>query len=139
MQIRQADPETQIEIDRANAAVGTRAKGWYGKKLKGKPDDLDVMQRMFDDGHVGLAHIHEVLELGMVFGTVLLKAQKWSWVLVEHDGGEQQLRLLVRPATADAEAELVDPLAMILDPVEAGRPVKVRDLYDSVVERFPKR
>jgi hypothetical protein len=139
MQISQLSPETNIEIERANAAVSKRAKDWYGKKLKGKHDDLDLMQRMFDDGRVGLAHIHEVLELGMVLGTVLSKTQKWNWVLVELDGGEQQLRLAARPATAVAEAELVDPLALILDPVEAGQSVRVREIYDSVISRNPKR
>ena len=137
MRTSELSQETQIEILRANAAVSARAKGWYGKKLQGKPADLELLQRMFDDGHVGLAHIHEILELGMVFGTVLSKVQKWDWVIVELDSGEEQLRLVAQSATPESEAELVDPLAMILDPVEAGRPVNVRALYDATIGRFP--
>jgi hypothetical protein len=133
MQVRQIDDETRREIDAAFAAVSARARRWYGRGLKRKPEDLDLIQRMFDDGRVGLAYVHEVVELGLALGALLDK-RGWQWVFVEEEG-ESKLGMLPASATGKIEPIAIDPIAMLLGPVEAGRPVEVRALYDAAIAK----
>jgi hypothetical protein len=93
---------------------------------------------MFDDGRVGLAHVHELVELGLAFGALLEKTRGWKWVLAEQDG-ESRLGLQAGPASDDAEPQVVYPMAMLLDPVEARRSADVRGLFQTVIAKPVKR
>lgn len=136
--------ETLKEIEEAIAAVSARARSWYGQSLKRKPGDLMVLQRMLSDGRADVAHIHYVVDVGVAFGDLLARAQGWKWVLVEEDG-ESKLGLLAGRAAASGSPStgpgpaVVYPIQMIVEPVEAGRSVDVRELYAATITRYPKR
>ena len=137
MQVRQIDDEARHEIDAALAAVSARAKGWYGHALKRKPEDVELIQRMFDDGRVGLAHVHEVVELGLALGA-LLEKRGWTWVFVDEEGGST-LGMLPASRRDEPGPDAIYPIAMLLGPVEAGRSIDVRALVDAAVAKTAGR
>jgi hypothetical protein len=137
MQVTQIDDEARREIDAAFAAVSARAKRWYGRGLKRRPEDVELIQRMFDDGRVGLAHVHEVVELGLALGA-LLEKRGWTWVFVEAED-ESKLGMLPVSPTDKIEPTAIYPISMLLGPVETGRAVEVRAFYDAAIARTTGR
>jgi len=120
----------RARIANHEAAVLKLLRARYGAvQLRRVEADLDLLQRLSDDGVLRAGQDTELEAVGVVFGQVLVAGTQLRWITVEWDG-ERTLALQYPNTTV-----IVFPQSMIAKRVDGGERVNFRSLYRGVVDQ----
>jgi hypothetical protein len=113
--------------------VDARVRSRFGNAaLSGRLRDLDLLQRLVDDGGIGTEETFHLQSLGLVLGDVLVGELGFHWVIVEDRNG-RDMAVKFRDTSV-----LVFPLTMISKRVERGERPDVRHLFESLKKDLAK-
>jgi Domain of unknown function (DUF3806) len=126
-------PQDLDELRRHVSWVDAQVRFRYGTAgLTGRASDLEVLQRLVDDGAVRADDTLHLQSLGAALGEVLVKELGFHWVVVEDRYGRD---LAVKFKSTSV---LVFPLTMISRRVERRERPDVLDLFEAVQRDLPK-
>ncbi|MBB3048059.1 hypothetical protein FHR99_002325 [Litorivivens lipolytica] len=115
--------ETQIEELNEIASLE------FGRRINGtKWNDLEVLQRLLDQGLVKKHETARLQGMGIVIGELLRKEKGLYWTIYTDKLGRS------RALEIPGKREFVFPVTMISRRVEAGVDVKVREVYENAVK-----
>jgi hypothetical protein len=120
------------ELRRRSGWVDAQVRSRYpGAALSGRAPDLDLLQRLIDDGAFRVPETAHWQSVGLALGNVLVNEAGLHWVVVEDRHG-RDLALKFGDSSV-----LVFPLTMISKRVERGERPDVRQLFDTVRKELP--
>jgi hypothetical protein len=112
---------------RQRALIDELTRRWYGSPCCDSVSDLDLLQRLLDDQHVGADQRLELQAMGVHLGDLLAEELGMHWVVYEDDRGRSRaLRL------GESENYLF-PVTMISRRREAGDLLPVAAIYADAV------
>lgn len=103
-----------------------------GSSMCGKSSDLDLLQRLVDDGVLKKDDTYHLQSLGLVLGQVLVNESGFHWVTVEDKFGRDPA---IKFGTTSV---LVFPLTMISKRVERGDRPDIHQLVKSLLRDLPR-
>ena len=128
------EPPTEKDIE--NIAMGVVHAGQVieqalDEDLDGTHQDLDLIQRVLDQGLVEPEATYTLQALGLAFGRVFLNEfPDYDWWMVEDEHGRD-------PAIRYKETSLlVFPMTMISKRIEDGEPFDVAELFDGLAKQL---
>ena len=128
------EPPTEKDIE--NIAMGVVHAGQVieqalGEDIDGSRNDLELIQRLLDQGVVEREATYTLQALGLAFGRAFLNEfPDYDWWMVEDEYGRD-------PAIRYKESSLlVFPMTMISKRVEDGEHVDVGELFDGLAKQL---
>ena len=128
------EPPTEKDIE--NIAMGVVHAGQVieqalDEDLDGTHHDLELIQRVLDQGLVEPEATYTLQALGLAFGRVFLNEfPDYDWWMVEDEHGRD-------PAIRYKETSLlVFPMTMISKRIEDGEPFDVSELFDGLAKQL---
>jgi hypothetical protein len=128
------EPPTEKDIE--NIAMGVVHAGQVieqalDEDLDGTHNDLDLIQRVLDQGLVEPEATYTLQAFGLAFGRVFLNEfPDYDWWMVEDEHGRD-------PAIRYKETSLlVFPMTMISKRIEDGEPFDVSELFDGLAKQL---
>jgi hypothetical protein len=100
----------------------------YGRvQLRQAESDLELLQRLSDDGVIGSSQDAELESVGIVFGQVLAAGTPLQWITIERHG-ERKLALRYPNTTV-----IVFPGSMLAKRANRGERLEFRSIYRGLV------
>ena len=134
MHDQKIEPPTEKDIE--NIAMGVVHAGQVieqalDEDLDGTHNDLDLIQRVLDQGLVEPEATYTLQAFGLAFGRVFLNEfPDYDWWMVEDEHGRD-------PAIRYKETSLlVFPMTMISKRIEDGEPFEVSELFDGLAKQL---
>lgn len=128
------EPPTEKDIE--NIAMGVVHAGQVieqalDEDLDGTHNDLELIQRVLDQGLVEPEATYTLQAFGLAFGRVFLNEfPDYDWWMVEDEHGRD-------PAIRYKETSLlVFPMTMISKRIEDGEPFDVAELFDGLAKQL---
>jgi hypothetical protein len=126
--IQPATDADRARIARHEAVVLEMLQARYGRvQLCQAESDLELLQRLSDDGVIDSSQDAELESVGIVFGQVLAAGTPLQWITIERSG-ERRLALRYPNTTV-----IVFPGSMIAKRLNRGERLEFRSLYLGVV------
>ena len=128
------EPPTEKDIESIAMGVvhaGQVIEQALGEDLTGTTADLDLIQRVLDQGVVEPEATYTLQALGLAFGrTFLNEFPDYDWWMVEDEYGRD-------PAIRYKETSLlVFPMTMISKRVEDGEEIDINELFDGLAKQL---
>lgn len=117
----------RAEFERWVDAVERIGQRHYGQSLRHDSSDLQLLQRIADDGRIKPDDREKLQGLGVVLGNVLQRELGLEWKAYEDTRGRS--RALCVPNTSDC----LFPVTMLSRRLEVGVPVDVNKIYSDAV------
>jgi hypothetical protein len=127
--IQPATDADRARIARHEVLVLELLQARYGRvQLRQTESDLDLLQRLSDDGVIGLSKDAELESIGIVFGQVLAAGTPLQWITIERRG-ERKLALRYPNTTV-----IVFPGSMLAKRANRTERPEFWSLYREVVD-----
>jgi hypothetical protein len=127
--IQPATDADRAHVARHEAVVLEMLQARYGRvQLRQGQSDLELLQRLSDDGVINSSRDAELESIGIVFGQVLAAGTPLQWITIERRG-ERKLALRYPNTTV-----IVFPGSMLVNRANRKERLEFRSLYREVVD-----
>ncbi len=113
----------QKYFDKQRSLIDELGRETFGQRVRGNSTDLELLQRIINQGKIGIYDTHEHKALGIVLGDVYVAEQGWKWQ--EYQDKEGKSRGVCLPDTIHC----VFPISMMTRRLRITHKIDVERIY----------
>jgi hypothetical protein len=117
------------DIDTGYETITHTVKKLFSKDFQGSEEDIPLLQRLLDEGHVGIDKKAMCLDLGIALCVIIVNEYD-GWVWKSLIDGNREAPVLQR----ETDGRVADPMSLVWSKIKRGQTVDLAETYRQLTE-----